>query len=118
MGYDSDLFMDIEFEVMDQDQTKIELWIVIFRVYKGIIGFYLLAKQHFLHLFACFFLVITVQFLAGFVCYFLCGLAMGRSSGYCVKLSLGRALWGLCHLQGRGVTTEIWYDDDNFKSKC
>ena len=34
MGYDSDLFMDIEFEVMDQDQTRIELWIVILSVQK------------------------------------------------------------------------------------
>ena len=66
--------MDIEFEIMDQDQTRIELWIIFFRVYKGIIGFLFTGKTAFFcSFFACFFLVITVQFLAGFVSYLYVG---------------------------------------------
>ena len=54
---------------------------------------------------------------SGRICeLFLRGMAMGRSSGYCVGFFwLGRALWGLCHLQGRGVTNRIRYVDEKFK---
>ena len=102
MGYDSDLFMDIEFEVMDQDQSRIELWIVIFRVYKGIIVFYLLAKKHFSATFLpVFFLSLQFNFWQDLWAIFM-WVGNGKVERVLCEAQVGEGFVGIVSLAGKG----------------
>ena len=103
MDCDSECSMDANMLVMDQDQTRTVLRIVIFSIYIGKNGFYSVVKKLF-----------CVAFLPGsYIQYFsistvdsklfLSRIVMGELGGYYVEIRLGRARWdyvlesGWCH---------------------